>query len=46
MANKIINIIINEKKCKRCGYCIEFCPSKVFGAARDGLYTSNGSLRG
>jgi len=37
MANKITNILIIEKNCKRCGYCIEFCPGKVFGSARDGL---------
>lgn len=33
----MVRIHINEKFCKRCGYCIEFCPKEVFQAARDGL---------
>jgi len=37
MRKKTIAISINEKNCKRCGYCIEFCPAKVYGAAKDGL---------
>ncbi|WP_347489535.1 4Fe-4S dicluster domain-containing protein [Desulfoscipio sp. XC116] len=37
MANKVSNITVNEKNCKRCGYCIEFCPGKVYVAAKDGL---------
>jgi len=37
MTKKIEAIYINEKNCKRCGYCIEFCPAKVYGAAKDGL---------
>ena len=24
------NVTINEKWCKRCGICVEFCPEKVF----------------
>ncbi|MCQ5029623.1 4Fe-4S binding protein [Flavonifractor sp. DFI.6.63] len=30
-------ITINEKRCKRCGYCIAFCPTKVYGQEIDGL---------
>jgi len=37
MSKKTVAIDINEKNCKRCGYCIEFCPAKVYGAAKDGL---------
>ncbi len=37
MSKKTVAVNINEKNCKRCGYCIEFCPAKVFGAAKDGL---------
>ncbi|WRO22770.1 ferredoxin family protein [Metallumcola ferriviriculae] len=32
-----VTIAINEKFCKRCGICIEFCPQKVFEPAKDGL---------
>lgn len=34
---KKYSITINEKNCKRCGYCIEFCPGGVYEPARDGL---------
>ncbi len=27
---KVRGIFINEKWCKRCGICVEFCPGKVF----------------
>ncbi len=27
---KIRGIFFNEKWCKRCGICVEFCPGKVF----------------
>lgn len=32
----MFQIHINEKFCKKCGYCIAFCPKEVFRAARDG----------
>ena len=35
--DKLVRIHINDKYCKRCGYCIAFCPKGVFQAARDGL---------
>lgn len=37
MSKKVNDININERNCKRCGYCIEFCPGKVYGSAKDGL---------
>jgi len=37
MAKKTVNININEKNCKRCGYCIEFCRARVYEPAKDGL---------
>jgi len=27
---KRYRVVINEAYCKGCGYCVEFCPSKVF----------------
>ncbi len=30
-------VIVNEDLCKRCGICIEFCPTKVFDQSIDGL---------
>ena len=30
-------ITIDEKRCKRCEYCIAFCPSQVYGKEIDGL---------
>jgi len=30
-------ITINAKRCKRCGYCIAFCPANVYGQEIDGL---------
>lgn len=26
-------IVINENRCKGCGFCINFCPKKVIGVA-------------
>ena len=31
------NIKINQRFCKRCGICVEFCPAKVLGKESDGL---------
>lgn len=33
----MVRIHINDAYCKRCGYCIAFCPKEVFQAARDGF---------
>lgn len=30
-------ILVNEAWCKRCGICINFCPTKVFDVREDGL---------
>lgn len=30
-------ILVDEGRCKRCGICIAFCPTKVFDAREDGL---------
>ncbi len=30
-------ITIDEKRCKKCGYCVAFCPQKVFSADEKGL---------
>lgn len=30
-------ILVNEEWCKRCGICIEYCPTKVFVPEDDGL---------
>lgn len=35
MTEGSIEILINEKACKRCGLCIAFCPTKVY-ASEDG----------
>jgi 2-oxoglutarate ferredoxin oxidoreductase subunit delta len=31
------NILIDENNCKRCGYCIAFCPVNVYEQSKDGL---------
>lgn len=31
-----IEISIHRARCKRCGYCVEFCPKKVF-ATEEGV---------
>jgi len=28
----MIQITVEEKRCKRCGFCIAFCPKGVFGS--------------
>lgn len=36
--NKNNNVIeVSTKNCKRCGYCIEYCPRQVFQPAKDGF---------
>ncbi len=34
---KDVKIHIDEALCKRCGFCIEFCPASVYEADQDGL---------
>lgn len=29
-------VIVNKDRCKRCGICIEFCPTKLFDKEIDG----------
>ncbi len=31
-----MKILINEKRCKRCGICYSFCPKAVFDHDEDG----------
>jgi len=35
--NKKVKIVLNEKWCKKCRICIEFCPTAVFEADPYGL---------
>lgn len=37
MSKKTTNVLINEHYCKRCGYCIAFCPAKVYEPSKDGF---------
>ncbi len=34
---KDVVIHVDEALCKRCGFCIEFCNTKVYEADQDGL---------
>lgn len=29
-------VLVDKKRCKKCGYCIAYCPKQVFTAADDG----------
>ena len=33
----MVQITIDTKRCKRCGYCVAFCPQKVYTTAENGL---------
>lgn len=35
MPEKVLEIEINQKWCKKCGICITFCPTKVLGENQD-----------
>lgn len=32
---KVFKILITAERCKECGFCIEFCPQKVYQAGED-----------
>ena len=34
---KKFHVVVSDERCKRCGICIAFCPTKVFVPDAEGL---------